>query len=46
MCACIQDYKMVSYTMDSSATNSFFDRGKFEAVKMLSGGRAPRCSKH
>ena len=25
---------------------AFFDRGKFEAVKMLSGGRAPHCSKH
>ena len=35
--------------MDSSwavAMNSFVDQGKFKALKMLSGRRAPHCDKH
>ena len=29
-----------------SAMNSFIDQDKLEAMKMLSGHRAPRCGKH
>ena len=29
-----------------SAVNSFFDQGKFEAMKMLSGCEAANCDKH
>ena len=29
-----------------SAVNSFINEGKFEAVKMLTGCRAPHCGKH
>ena len=29
-----------------SAVNSFIDQGKFEAMKTLSGHRAPHCGKH
>ena len=29
-----------------SAVNSFFDQGKFEGMKMLSGWEAARCDEH
>ena len=29
-----------------SAVNSFFDQGKFEAMKSLSGREAARCDEH
>ena len=45
MCTCVQDYKMVSYAMES-AVNIFIDQGKFEAMKILSGCRALCCGKH
>ena len=47
--ASVQDHKMASYTTDSSrgsAVNGFIDQGKFEAMKTMSGRRAPRCGKH
>ena len=40
---------MASYATACSravAVNSFFDKGKFEAMKTLSGWEAARCDEH
>ena len=44
---CVHVYKIRKWvttqqTAVSSAVNSFIDQGKFEAMKMLSGCKAPR----
>ena len=46
MCTTFENGVLCNRQQQGRAENSFIDQGKFVAMKMLSGCKAPRCDEH